>query len=262
MTETLVRGNAARGLKFGFAALAVAALAFGGISPANAAGSVVGPNDVAGFENGAEGTAAYNYDQWHIGSTTNPDATVEQSLAFGECSVTFLPSVGDASVTQLLKGFPVDGRPTANGENGIADVQALIESISIDVAQGEVTLQLPTFIYWDGEAPPEFTTFRNEVGFGPGVHTIEAEQLVDSGGVFDGITVAELLEIWEDDIEDYGDIIEILGVGMTGSDGAIVNSISFAGNTYTFGTGCSGEAPVTPVAPKPPVTVHTGIEGA
>ncbi|MBC9928479.1 MULTISPECIES: hypothetical protein [unclassified Leucobacter] len=256
------------GLRFGFAALAVAALTLTGLSPATAAGSVVGPNDVAGFENGAEGTPGYNYDTWHIGNTEDPGVPVSDSLTFNACSVSFLPSVGTADVTQLLKGFPVDGRPTANAASGTASLQALIDSISIDVAQGDVTIQLPTFIYYEsGEGAEheleEFTTVYNLAGFGPGVHTLSGMELTDSSEYFNGGDTQDLFASMQSDIDQYNDVFEILGVGMTGSDGAIVNSITFAGNTYSFGTGCSGE--VTPPAtgkPKPPVSVQTGIKDA
>ena len=82
------------GLRFGFAALAVAALTFTGLSAATAAGSVVGPNDVAGFENGDESSPGYNYDTWHIGNTEDSAVPVTDSLTFGACGVTFLPSFG------------------------------------------------------------------------------------------------------------------------------------------------------------------------
>lgn len=254
-------------LKVGLAALAVAALTFTGLSPATAAGSVVGPNDVSGFENGDEGSADYNYDTWHIGNTEDPSIPVTDSLTFNACSVTFLPSVGTADVTQLLKGFPITGRPTANAANGTADIQALINSISIDVAQGDVTIQLPTFIYYENGEPPvseleEFTTVYNLVGFGPGVHKLSGVELTDSSDYFSGGDTQNLLEFMQSDIDEYNDVFEILGVGMTGSPGAIINSITFAGNTYSFGTDCSGGATPPVVGPKPPVSVQTGIKDA
>lgn len=275
MTITLERTKSGA-LKLGLAAAAAVALTFTGLSPAAAANSQIGPGDVIGFEDGAEGTPGYNYDQWHIGNTTNPESTVEQSLQFGACGVTFLPPVIDVSenpdvtppsVTQLLKGFPIDGRPTANTTNGTASAQALIDSISIDVAQGNVTLQIPVFQYWNGDLDDRtFTTFRNTAEFGPGVHKLAGIDLTESANGATGLDFGGILNNWQMDITDYGDIFEILGVGMTGSDGAIVNSISFGGNTYFFGTGDCVPAgpgdpgtPPTPTKPKAPVGVETGL---
>lgn len=246
-------------VKLGLAALAVAALTFTGLSPATAADSVVGQNDVAGFENGNEGDAGFNYGQWHIGNTEDPTVPVTDSLTFNACSVTFLPSVGSADVTQLLKGFPVDGRTIADAASGTAGVQALIDSISIDVAQGDVTVQLPVFDTY-GETT-YFTTMYNEVGFGPGVHTLSGATLINSKDIFASGTAPEVLAQWQEYIEEDGDVFEILGVGMTGSPGAIVNSITFAGNTYKFGTDCA-VAPPAVVQPKAPVSVQTGIKDA
>lgn len=247
------------GLRFGFAALAVAALTFTGLSPATAAGSIVGPNDVAGFENGDESSPGYNYDTWHIGNTEDSAVPVTDSLTFGACGVTFLPSVGTADVTQLLKGFPVGGRTIADAASGTASVQALIDSISIDVAQGDVTVQLPVFDTYGGNT--YFTTMYNEIGFGPGVHTLSGATLINTKDIFDSGTAPEVLAEWQGYIDTDGDVFEILGVGMTGSEGAIVNSITFAANTYKFGTDCA-VAPPAVVQPKAPVSVQTGIKDA
>ena len=241
MTDTTVRPKRFSALKLGFAAVAATALAFGAATPALAADFTVGPDDIAGWENGDESSPDYNYDQWHVGNVDTPDTPVDASLEFGECSVTTL-APAERTVTQVLKGFPIAERPTADPENSVDDnLRSMLESIEIDVAEGSVTLQVPYFAYWDGDTDgqPFFTTLRNAEGFGPGVHNLADTVLIDSSGYFpeDGGTVDEILEYLQADIDDWGDVIEILGVGFTGSDGAVINSISFDGDTYYFGTG-------------------------
>ncbi|MFD1859608.1 hypothetical protein EHW97_00430 [Aeromicrobium camelliae] len=252
-----------------------AALVAASVTPASAADYQLGPEDIIGFEDPNEGTPGYNYDQWHIGNTEDPAAEVSDSLQFNECSVTTLAAV-ERDVTQVLKGFAIDQRPTAGPEGNADELRALIESISIDVEQGDVTLQLPFFVYPDGdpEGEPGFTTVRNAQPFGPGQHTFQGVELTASnGGTVESMDV--LLEELETSLEELGGMYQILGVGFTGSEGAVINSISFAGDTYYFGTGdcipappvqpqpqpqppAQGEGPQTPTAPRPPVAVHTG----
>lgn len=236
MTIATERSKKVGALKIGFAAMAAAALTIGSMTPAYAADIQLGPADIIGFENGDEGSGDYNYDQWHVGNVDTPGTPVEESLEFGECSVTTLAAV-ERTVTQVLKGFPIDARPTTENTGDVSELQALIESMSIDVEQGSVTVQLPLFYHEAGENEPFFTTFRNSSGFGPGVHTLDGVELTDSSGTgFGGMDYLELLDTMVDPIED-GDVFEFLGVGFTGSEGAEINSISFAGDTYYFGTG-------------------------
>lgn len=254
MTETLNRSKAAQSLKFGFATLAAAALVMGGVSPAIAASTQIGPGSIAGYENGVEGTTGYNYDQWHIGNTENSEFTSEDSLEFGTCSMTVLAPV-EGSVTQVLKGFPVDGRPTTPEQ-----IEALAGSISIDMTSGFTTLQLPVFIYAPESSEADFfTTFRNAEPFAEGgVHALTADTMLVGTGPFAAageLSVAQLLE-FVSAISADGAKVEVLGVGFTGAAGSVVNSLSFAGNTYQFGTGPCGTAPVKP---KPPVSVQTGL---
>lgn len=274
MERTMRRGRATS-IKFGLAALAAAALAFGAASPAFAADIQLGPDDIAGYEVGGVGTEpGFNYNTWHIGSVSAPAGVgtpVTDSLSFGECNVTVLapPAVSGQSVTQVLSGFnppviPGNQRPTTEFTGDVSELQALIDTISIDVASGTVTLQLPVFLYLDGDTgtTPDFTTFRNAAGLGPGVHTLTADTALNNstgGPVWPapGTSVADTLAFMQADVTTFGDIFQILGVGFTGSPGTVVNSISFGGNTYFFGTGSCA-----PLAPTPPGSVQTAAPAA
>lgn len=229
MERTMRRGRATS-IKFGLAALAAAALAFGAASPAFAADIQLGPDDIAGYEVGGVGTEpGFNYNTWHIGSVSAPAGVgtpVTDSLSFGECNVTVLapPPVSGQSVTQVLSGFnppviPGNQRPTTEFTGDVSELQALIDTISIDVASGSVTLQLPVFSYLgDTTGTPDFTTFRNATGLGAGVHTLTADTvLTDSNGwSLPGETVADTLA-WFGAAITGGEIFQILGVGFTGS---------------------------------------------
>lgn len=272
--ETIERGGVLKSpMKLGIAALAAVGLAFGAMTPAIAADYQHGPEEIIGFENGAEDDAGYNYDQWHVGSVYNTDLDSEASLEFGECSVTTLAvpadAESDASITQVLKGFPIDGRPST-----VADIRAMIETISIDVESGSVTLQLPFFLQAEltGEAIEEWLgTFRNTTAFGPGVHKLGADVPLSNdtldGGEFFGNgdnmnDVYEAMEFFTESAAAEGQLVwfELLGIGFTGSEGAVVNSITFGGNTFYFGTGdCLPITPVAPgeTAPTPPKAVET-----
>ena len=122
----------------------------------------------------------------------------------------------------------------------------------------------------------KFTTVRNAVAFtAEGTNLLTPETLLtDSRDEVDDMTVAEYLQAFAGE-EDRGTFSEILGVGITGTEGTVVSSISFDGNTYYFGTGdCLREVPVDPEAPvvtedpapavdpvavpKKPVSVETG----
>ncbi|WP_293696383.1 hypothetical protein [uncultured Agrococcus sp.] len=241
MTDKTARPKRFGALKLGFAAVAATALTFGAVNPAFAADYNVGPDDIIGWENGDEGSPDYNYDQWHVGNVDTPGTAVDASLEFGECSVTTLAPV-ERTVTQVLRGFPIAERPTADPDASVEDnFRSVLESIEIDVAEGSVTLQIPYFAYFDGETDeqPFFTTLRNTEGFGPGVHTLADVVMIDSSGYFpeDGHTLDEILEFLQSDIDVWGDVIELLGIGFTGSEGAVINSISFNGDTHYFGTG-------------------------
>lgn len=268
MERTMRRGRATS-IKFGLAALAAAALAFGAASPAFAADIQLGPDDIAGYEVGGVGTEpGFNYNTWHIGSVDTPGTSVTESLSFGECNVTVLapPAVSGQSVTQVLSGFnppviPGNQRPTTEFTGDVSELQALIDTISIDVASGSVTLQLPVFYFEDGDtaSAPGFTTFRNATGLGAGVHTLSADTVLtdSSGWTAPGDTVADVLGWIQSDVTGWGDVYQILGVGFTGSPGTVVNSISFGGNTYFFGTGSCA-----PLAPTPPGSVQTAAPAA
>ncbi|MGO3147063.1 MAG: hypothetical protein ACTIJ6_05215 [Leucobacter sp.] len=243
-------------LKLSLSAAAALALTFGAVTPAFAADVQIGPGAVAGFENGAEGTAEYNYDQWHVGNTENSAATTDQSLTFNECSVTTLPAI-ERDVTQLLKGFPITARPTSDGTT--APLEALVNSTSITVLAGSVTIQVPVFDYYNGKDTPEtslqFSTIRS-VGLAPGTYNLADLEITESEGVLGGATnFAEAFEFLQGEMDEFGDVIEILGVGFTGSADAEVSTLSFGGDTYYFGTGDC--APAAPVAATPPTKIET-----
>lgn len=229
MTITTTGSKKFSALKLGLATAAAAALAFGSMTPAYAADYQIGPDDVAGFENGAEGTDGYNYDQWHVGNVDTAGTETSASLTFNECSVTTLAPV-QRTITQVLKGYPIDSRPDT-----VEEASALIDSLAVEVVDGSVTLQLPVFLYGEDENGQEtrtFTTVRNAEGFGAGTGTwSEDTHVLDSTGLGGG-TKSMLLEFFGE-----FDRIEILGVGFTGTAGTEVESLSFGGDTFTFGTG-------------------------
>lgn len=111
----------------------------------------------------------------------------------------------------------------------------------------------------DTGTTPDFTTLRNATGLGAGVHTLSADTVLtdSSGWTAPGDTVADTLAWFGADVTTFGDIFQILGVGFTGSPGTVVNSISFGGNTYFFGTGSCA-----PLAPTPPGSVQTAAPAA
>src|SRR5690606_38719560 len=137
--------------------------------------------------------------------------------------------------------------------------------------------QLPMFGYFGGEGDPAFTTFRNAQAFGLGVHTFQNVELIgSSSGDVSVANSEELLARLQEDLDEYGDVYDILGVGFTGSEGAVINSISFAGDTYYVGPGAclpeqeqpgggeddddeDGTGGGQPPAPKRPVAVDTGL---
>ncbi|MGO3147062.1 MAG: hypothetical protein ACTIJ6_05210 [Leucobacter sp.] len=245
-------------LKLSLSAAAALALTFGAVTPAFAADVQIGPGAVAGFENGTEGTAEYNYDQWHVGNTENPDAIVDQSLTFNECSVTTLPAV-ERDVTQLLKGFPIDSRPTTDGTT--APLEALVNSTSITVLSGSVTVQIPMFILIGGDpADLDFTTYRS-VTLNPGTYNLADLEITDSTGWPIGSNFAETFDLLQTFIEEDGHIFQILGVGFTGSAGAEVSTLSFGGDTFYFGTGAcapvTAPTPAVPGAATPPIKIET-----
>lgn len=251
-------------IKIGLTALAAAALALGVSMPAYAADVQIDSDDVINYQNGDESSEGWNYDQWHIASNYDSDFPLESSVTFQECSITTLAQTSQnpgVSVVQVLKGFPIAGRPFAGlaaygGDDTVNEVRALIESTSITVLEGSVTIQLPLFEY-DGldETPtPEFTTVRSEP-LGPGVYTLADLTLVDSQGWFGtDLTVAQFLESMQNLVTDDF-YYEILGVGFTGSEGAVVQALAFGGNTYYFGTGSC-----LPANPTPPSAVETAAK--
>lgn len=278
-----------KGAVTGAAATAAVTLAIVGAVPASAADYWLGPDDVVPFEIGDESDEAWNYNQWHV-SQDDLQAELGTFVTFNECSITFNEDPrGAQHVISILKGYDIDARPVADGaldgetDEFIPDVsqwRELIDSLEIEVIEGDVTLQLPVFAYWGGasDADPAFTTLRNAVSFGPGVHTLAGVELTESGDLFGlgyELVPANLdrllgqIEFW---IAQYGDIFEILAVGFAGSAGAEVASISFGGDTYYFGTGdcapvvddevvddgddLAGDDDVI-LAPTPPASVET-----
>ncbi|MGO1538779.1 MAG: hypothetical protein ACTHW3_05330 [Leucobacter sp.] len=262
------------GLKFGLAAVASAALVFGSVTPAFAADVYLGPEDIAGYEDGAEGTDGYNYDEWHIGNVkVDTSATSDVSLEFNECSITTLDPL-ERSVTQVMKGYPIDGRPSSE-----TDMQAVVDNLQIVVESGSVTLQLPVFEqltddteYWAG-------TFRNQTAFGPGTHSISLDTplindtFVQDHGWSNGDTLEDFYAEMQQHIDDgFMNHFELLGVGFTGQPGSVISSITFDGNTYHFGTDCDqgggsgdngdngdGGDSDSPVAPTKPARIETGL---
>ncbi|MGJ9413170.1 hypothetical protein ACHAAC_10725 [Aeromicrobium sp. CF4.19] len=278
MNITSTRARRGTAVAFGSVA-ASAALVLAGMTSASAEDVQLGPNEIAGFQNGDEDdTDGYNYDQWHIGSVANTDLTSEDSLAFNECSVEFLTppenSESSATDTQVLKGFSVGERPDT-----IEEIREVFETLAVDMESGEVTLQVPMFIYADeDDDSPAFSTVRNEDAFTTDeTHLLPGQALTSTGTSLGDFENPEaLLEELAERIEE-GERFEVLGVGVTSEPDSVVNSLSALGDTAYFGTGdCLPETPDEdddadedaddaddadadePQAPTRPVAVETG----
>ncbi len=257
-------------LKLGLSAVAALALTVGAVTPAFAANYHVGPECVAPFEVGGDGTEAdFNYDQWHIGSQTNTDASLDTSVTFDESSITTLTPSAPSTNThvQVLKGFPVAQRVGFGADGTVDAFKNFLEGTTITVLQGSVTVQIPVFEYVPSgpDAGTHFYTFRS-LGLEAGVHNLQDLSFTFSvDGLQTGIeyTYEELLALLEDYVDgtESSNTYEILGVGFNGSEGAAVESLTFGGDTYTFGVGeCvlkedgGGEVVVPPVVPPTPGT--------
>lgn len=275
-----------KGAVTGVAATAAFGLVLAGSVPAIAADYQLGEDDILPYEIGDENLDSWNYNEWHINQTYNADAQLDEYVTFNECSISFNEDPrGAEHHIPVLKGFDLDARPLAalaeyGGDGTLAEFQALIDSIEIEVISGSVTLQLPMFAFngLDSEPRPveDFTTVRS-VGLGEGVHQFADLELTDSSGWLDDITTwAAFYGEFQEFIDDDYLFFEILGVGFTGSEGAEVASISFAGDTYYFGTGdCTpvddaddedededevqddADAGEEIIAPTPPASVET-----
>lgn len=244
-------------------------------SSAFAANVNLGPEDIDSHENPIEGSDTYNYDQWHVGSTDNPDASLESSFLFGECSVLAVNPGNDwSNWPQLLKGYSIDDRP--NTEEAIRNI---ISGTSLEVEQGSATLQFPFFIYWGDEDAPEveFTTVRNAVA-GTGTVTIDdSTPIILTRPTDQFLNIDEFFDYVNATGEIFGDgnspafKIELLGVGFNASaaQNSEISSFSFGGDTYYFGEECApaeeepSEEPdeepseETPTSPTPPDKVDT-----
>ena len=241
--------------KLGIAAASALALTFGAVAPAFAADVQLGPGDVVNYQQPNEADPNWNYNQWHIGSNDDAQFPLESSVTFQECSITTLAHQRPGSHVQVLKGFDIAARPTALGNGNIDAIRALVESTSITVLQGNVTIQLPMF-EMQGTNVNRFTTVRS-VLLGPGTYNLASLQLEDSRGWFGtSLTVADFYSGMEMSLAS-GLGYQSLGVGFTGSENAVVQSLSFAGNTYFFGTGNCAPAIV---APTPPSSVQTAAK--
>ncbi|MFC5339005.1 hypothetical protein [Leucobacter denitrificans] len=267
-------------LKIGLSAVSALAISLGAVSPAFAANIQVSPENIAPFEVGGSGSEpGYNYDQWHIGSQTNADAALETSVSFEECSLTTLTPTAPStnSNVQVLKGFPVDARPTTDVST--APIEGVINSTSISVLSGPVIIDMPMAVMWSGEDDPVEMTFRSEP-LGPGTYNFADLRIIESGDLgeildpLDGApTFGEMLEYFQADIDEFGANYQILGVGFTGAEGSAVESLAFGGDTYVFGEGnCvtaqegsggdkagSGGKTTTAVAATPPTKIETAV---
>lgn len=286
MAEPTLRKHP-RPLTIGIAALTTVGLVFSGASAAAASATWIDNDDIAGFENGDETSTAYNYDQWHVGSVYNDELTSDASVTVhADGGIEFLAVPADsgteATITQVMKGYPAGSRPASP-----AAIIAALESIEIDVESGSVTLQLPLFDqeqYVDAESGEVLDidttwlgTFSNSTAFGPGIHQLEADTtLTNSLGTVPYLgDVATIGDLFDALIEDYDGAEgffwpELLGIGFTGEPGTVVNSITFDGVTYHFGAApaqdgddSAAEQPApetpTPSAPVPPVSVETSV---
>ena len=251
-TTSHVRRSAVAAAVFALAILS----SLGASGAASAAETELGEADIIGWEDGAEGTAGYNYDQWHIGSAEVPGTPVTDSLDFGPCSVTLHDGI-TADWTQVLKGYPVDERPTGD-ENGIEELYNLIQSISLDVEAGRATVQIPIKIYYStGGGTEWFTTLRNVTPLGPGHFQMDSSTVLrGSTSGFDEWSLDGWMTYFEDSfaVTDSSWIrVEILGVGFNGDVGTEISMLGFGGNTYRFGSGCG-------LAPTPPSEIQTAVQ--
>lgn len=261
MEARIERGRIALPMKIALAAASALALAFGAVAPAMAADHTLGAGDIIGFEDGREGTAGYNYDQWHVGLSVTTDPTwagkpVSDSLAFNQCSVTTLahPNAAGGSHTQVLKGYPIVARPTSTPADTTA-IAAVLNSISLDVASaGVASIQVPMFLYPAGGGAPLFTTVRSANLTAAGSYTLAGQPLTDSQSRFAATDLTSLLAELAGSGATYSGF-EILGVGFTGSTGTQVGSVSFGGDNYFFGGVCPSVG-----APTPPSSVQTAAK--
>lgn len=249
---------------------------------ANAAGVHIGPENVQSHENPDEDSSTYNYDEWHVGTTGNPDALLEQSFLFGECSVTAMNTAGYSNWPQLLKGYPIGERPT-----GIDALRDIVMTASLEVESGSATLQFPIFVTYihpdSGIQERAFGTLRTNPERSGSISFIDNNGAIVSGDAplgGEGI-VDDFLDFLEGLFGAETFLIELLGVGFnaSASDETEVTSLTFGGDTYYFGTGnCTDEEPGEegpgeegpgdkepetnlPTRPTPPESVETAVRG-
>lgn len=272
MNMTTSRARRAAVLTLGATAASVA-LVLAGLTSASAADTQLGPDDIAGFESEA------TYNSWHIGSVVNADLTAEDSLDFGECSVTILAPPDDsessASDTQVFQGL-FDGE-----SDSLEDLAAIFDTLSVTLQGGnDVTLQIALSVTDDDSNEfSGFTTVRNLNTFNAeGTFNLDGQALTSSRPAFGQYgSPDELLAALQDRFGDE-DPVTIYGVGIVGEPGAVAESISFLGDTFYFGTGdCVPDQPVeeddpavddedqdapqddVPQAPTRPTAVDTGL---
>ena len=231
MTMTSIRVRRGALVTLG-AMTASAALVLGGLTSASAADTQLGPDDIAGFESEA------NYNSWHIGSVTNQEASVEDSLTFDECSVTILAppanSGSTASDTQVFQGL-FDGQ-----SDSLEDLAAIFDTLSVALQGGnDVTLQIALSVTDDDSDDfSGFTTVRNANSFNAeGTFTLDGQALTSSRPAFGQYGSPEELLTALGGRFGSEDPVTIFGVGIVGEPGAVAESISFLGDTFYFGTG-------------------------
>ncbi|MDY0909687.1 hypothetical protein [Microbacterium sp. CFBP9034] len=229
-----------------------------GATLALAVGSVVGIGaaayaiDVPIDEITVEGDT-YPAGQWFLGSPVGPE------LSQDETGLTI------PGRNQLLYGWSFTGAEGAGTTT--AEFTALIEGASFE-ATGDATFQVPVFfdpedtVINEGDALV-FTTLRPATTGSPLTSTdwISSRALPAFGiAANTPVPFADIAALFDEAIE-LGAAPEILAFGILVDEGATVllNSVTFAGETWTFAT------PVDPVDPPvepvdPPAEVPTPIQ--
>lgn len=197
---------------------------------------------------------AATYQGWHQGYGGVTETFQADGLLFG--------STGPSQVLNGLVAGGTNGLATTN-----ADLLALITSMTVEVASGQLTLQVPITAD-DGYAAPTsngtWATLRPAALVGPGPHTPAAGDLwrlsrtmPDIGnGALDTtpMPLSDLLEA----LENHGDQLRYSGFGVwadsTGTPAipTVLESITWGGDTYLF----------TPAPAAAPGIPPTGFDAA
>lgn len=203
-------------------------------------------------QGGNDGTAeGYNYDEWHIGNVNIGDAEIgEASFNFeNPAGITLIPSsiTGAAHATQLFKGYNIDDLNEQEPMTAEEFIE-FVNGISI-VAEGNVHLQIAGQVTI-GDVAAGWTTLRPAAAHGT-VDASDIDEWVGTGTLADrgSFTIAGLEGLVS---------FKVFGVGVVADSGeALIESITFGGDTYSFAAVVEEEVEDETTDPTPPTTVET-----